>query len=454
MQFFEEMGIVIERRWRERNYSELAFPDIAAEALAEAGAIEKVDPQDILRALHTTGTLPDQHKDEFSDLPVTLYRTPRFTIDVYFWLDGTTAIHQHSFSGAFQVLQGSSIHNIYDFEEGQEVSAHFSIGQVALEEVQSLRRGEIRKILPGRRFIHSLFHLDRPSVTLTVRTTQDPNALPQYTYLKPYFSLNPFFRDQVLAKKVDSVLMLLRMGHSVAYSLIDELVSSSDFHTTHLVLSTAFEHLVGQASQGLGAPDEGNGQHLHLSDERSRFHELLKKSRRRHGSLMNFLIPVLGEMQRQRALINLRARVTDSEHRFFLALLLNVDERATILELVRQRFSDKDPVETVCDWVRDLSLIKGGNSRQASVLGLEALDEAHLFVLKHSLEGLSVEQIKSLGGGPNGGGEVSAGEIERAHDSLQRSILLRSIISETTAVIGGATAPSFLGPRPAQVVSA
>jgi hypothetical protein len=214
--------------------------------------------------------------------------------------------------------------------------------------------------------------------------------------------------------------------------------------------------LVGQTSQGLGAPDGGNGHHLHLTEERSRFHELLKKSRRRHGSLMNFLIPVLGEMQRQRALVGLRARVTDSEHRFFLALLLNVDERATILELVRQRFPDKNPVETVCEWVRDLSLIKGGNSRQASVLGVEALDEAHLFVLKHSLEGLSVEQIKSLSGGPrpNGDGEVSAGEIERAYDSFQRSILLRPIISESTAVNGGANAPSFLDPRPAEVVSA
>jgi hypothetical protein len=34
-------------------------------------------------------------------------------IEALFWVDGTTSIHQHSFSGAFQVLAGKSIHSRY-----------------------------------------------------------------------------------------------------------------------------------------------------------------------------------------------------------------------------------------------------------------------------------------------------------------------------------------------------
>src|ERR1051326_7259303 len=104
MQFFQELGAGIEQRWRQKNYSEEAFPTIAADALAEADAITNVDPWEIVRQLHAVTDLPHQSiEDKFSDLPVVLYHGLRFHIDVYFWLDGTTSIHQHGFSGAFQV---------------------------------------------------------------------------------------------------------------------------------------------------------------------------------------------------------------------------------------------------------------------------------------------------------------------------------------------------------------
>ena len=57
-------------------------------------------------------------------------------------------------------------------------------------------------ILPGSQYIHSLFHLDRPSATITVRTEHTPSAAVQYDYRKPYFALNPFFRNVTMAKKL------------------------------------------------------------------------------------------------------------------------------------------------------------------------------------------------------------------------------------------------------------
>lgn len=429
MQFFDQLGTLIEQRWKDRNYGEWAFPEIAAESLAEAEAIEKVDLQDILRCVHDGTALPQQRNDEFSDLPITLYQAPRFSVDVYFWLDGTTAIHQHSFSGAFQVFSGSSIHNLYTFEQEQEINSRLSVGRVLLQEVQSLTRGEIRKILPGRQFIHSLFHLDRPSVTITVRTRVEPTALPQYSYLKPYFSIDPFFKEELTVKKVQSVRMLLRMQDPTAYPLIDELVSSSDFHTTFLILSAAFEHLINQTRQRLPPATDGGQCPPDSPEQRSYFRGLLKKARHRHGSLMNFLLPVLGEVQREGALVNLRNHVFDSEHRFFLALLLNVEQRQLIFDFVRQRFPHRDPIDTMCNWVRELSCTTRGNSHQTSILGIDPLEPTDLFVLKHLLEGFSIEEIKGLAAR-----EVSIGEVEKVYDSFQKSILLRSLLPEQLAV--------------------
>src|SRR5262249_8328588 len=196
MQFFEDLGALVERRWRGENYDENAFPAVAAEALAETAPSEHLDPWDVIRWVHQSNALPAQQDlpASFGDPPITLYAGPRFHIDIYFWLDGTTNIHQHGFCGAFQVALGSSLHSSYSFDQDREISAHFSVGRIALEHVELLKKGDIRRILPGREFIHSLFHLERPSATVTIRTYSTPGG-PQYKYLKPYFAVDPFFTD-------------------------------------------------------------------------------------------------------------------------------------------------------------------------------------------------------------------------------------------------------------------
>ena len=98
-----------------------------------------------------------------------MYRGRGFYIDVLFWLDGTTNIHQHGFWGAFQVLAGSSVHCRFGFDLAEEINHRLRIGKLRLLETELLGLGAIRKILGGELFIHSLFHLDRPSVSIVIR---------------------------------------------------------------------------------------------------------------------------------------------------------------------------------------------------------------------------------------------------------------------------------------------
>ncbi|HEX3280052.1 MAG TPA: hypothetical protein VHR36_02375, partial [Pyrinomonadaceae bacterium] len=163
MQIFQDFGALVESRWRHENYNELVFPQLAAQALTESNLPSQVDPWEIIRWVQSADSLPDQKDAEgrFGDPPITLYSGPRFYVDVYFWLDGTTSIHQHAFTGAFQVLLGSSIHSRYSFNEKKVINEHLCVGDIKLEEVQLLKLNDVRLIKPGRDFIHSLFHLDR-----------------------------------------------------------------------------------------------------------------------------------------------------------------------------------------------------------------------------------------------------------------------------------------------------
>jgi hypothetical protein len=132
---------------------------------------------------------------------------------------------------------------------------------------------------------------------------------------------------------------------------------------------------------------------------------------------------VLGEIQREKALVGMRNCVTRSEHRFFLALLLNVPDRATILDLVGQCFPHRSPVDTVCDWMVELSNTKSLKSPGAKVLGMDVFNETHLFVFRRLLEGLPAEQR----GGAAEGAE-SGGGLEEACRSFRKSILFKSLL--------------------------
>jgi len=394
---FEELGALIERHWRDQNYAESSFPEIAAEALSESNLCDLVDPWAIIRWVHSASTLPVQMdlQAKFGNPPITLYVGSRFYIDAYYWLDGTTTIHQHAFSGAFQVLLGSSVHARYQFEVEREINPHFFAGKLYFRDVSMLKRGDVREISPGPEFIHSLFHLERPSVTITIRTYKAPNFERQYSYLRPNLAINPFFTDVSLIRRVQTVSLILRMKHPEADKFIGELVESSDFQTVYAVLREAFDFLCHRELEEI----------VGVTRSRDRFEALLDRARRKHGDLVNLLGPVFEEEWRQAEIIRRRAEVKNEDHRFLMALILNVPERTRMLELVKARFSNADAIDLIVGWVRELSATRTFGSKEPNVLGSQEIESGHLFVLKGLLQGQTVEEIKGRAveeAGPSG----------------------------------------------------
>lgn len=424
MEEFQKLGALVETRWQAENYSEQLFPQIAAQALTEADLPSRVDPWEIIRWVHTAGSLPQQYDVDgrFGNPPITVFAGARFFIDVYYWLDGATSIHQHSFTGAFQVLLGSSIHSRYSFREDKIVNEHFSVGELALRDVQLLKLKDVRMIQAGRGFIHSLFHLDRPSATITIRTEFTPSSALQYDYRKPHFAVNPFFKNAVLTKKLQTIGLLLGMKHKNADAMIGDLVCSSDFQTAYFVLAETFQQLKNSEMDAL----------FGLSLGKDRFKAILERCKGVHGELTDLVLPVLEEHERQMSIIHRRGTITSEHHRFFLALLLNVPSRTRILDLVKQRYGDQDPVETVLDWVEELGRTRVLGSRETNALGMPEFDDSYVFVLECLLQGLSRDEIngRATAQYPAENAAELIARIPELTEALKRSTLFKSLLTD------------------------
>ncbi len=241
-------------------------------------------------------------------------------------MDGTTAIHQHEFSGAFHVMHGSSIHAHYEFEKAQADHAVPARRQPAHEEDGDCWNRDARcRLLPASGTIHSLFHLDSPSVTVVVRTQHDPGTGPQFNYLPPHMAIDPHFSD-VLTMRRKQLLDVLEQTEDPGYAeLVMEMVADLDFERGFSVL----QHCMGYLQQ--------------LERWEAAISGFFKK---KHGALAAGVEATLQEEVRRNVIKSLRSTIIEPEHRFFLALLMNAPTRADLLALVAQRFPKEAPVAT------------------------------------------------------------------------------------------------------------
>lgn len=424
MDVFQKLGANVETLWRDKNYSEALFPAIAERALMEFDLPQKVSAWDTISWAIGENHLSEQQDlaGRFGDPPITLYNSARFHIDIYFWLDGTTSIHQHGFCGAFQVLLGSSIHSNYDFKLQEAVNTFVHIGEMSLDECELLKVGDARQILAGREFIHALFHLDQPSATVVIRTTRSPLHPPQFDYRKPFLAIDPFFHDPTLIKKLQSIEMLLRAKHPNADRIIADLLEKADFQSSFTVLS-GIKHLL-QVNY--------LNQLFELTPAENRYEKLFEIVRKRHGALAETLPKIFAEQEKLADIIRRRTYITDPEQRFFLALLLNVEGKQRIKSLVKARFPEADPVEKILDWVSALSQTKVVGQQATNAVGVEGFNELDLFVLEDLFKNLPVEEMRKnlLLEDQTQNVEESLQDLENRLKRIQQSTILQPLLAD------------------------
>ncbi len=330
--FFQELGHAVLQRWKRENFSLAGFPEIARSALDERPPAEHVDLAAFMREFLLNDEQPFQTLSGFGQPELVAYTHPRFYIQLLFWLDGTTDIHQHEFSGAFHVMAGSSIHAHYEFENAQPVTPHLRVGDVKMKRIELLETGRTVPIISGPRCIHSLFHLDTPSVTVVVRTQNDPGTGPQFNYLPPRIAMDPVFADELTMRRKQLLDVLEQIEDPSYPELAQEMIAELDFERGFYILQHCMAHL----------------QNL---DE---WQPALEAFETKHGALASGVAATLEEGARRDAIKEMRGSIAEPEHRFFLALLMNVSARADLLDLVSQRFPEEPPVETILRWAEEL----------------------------------------------------------------------------------------------------
>jgi hypothetical protein len=329
---FTELGRTVLGRWKRENFSLAKFPGIARTALEECRPAEQVDLAALMRDFLLNEEQPPQTQSGFGQPELVAYDHPRFYIQILFWMEGTTDIHQHEFSGAFHVMSGSSIHAHYEFLNAKPVTPHFRVGDLRMKSIELLETGLTVEIVSGQSCIHSLFHLETPSVTVVLRTQHDPGTGPQYNYLPPHIAMDPIFGDALTMRRKQLLEVLEQIEDPSYLDLVLEMLADLDFERGFFILQHCMGHL-----WSIGG-----------------WEAALEVFQKKHGTLAAGVAATLEESVWRNVIKELRSSIQEPEHRFFLALLMNVPLKSDLLTLVAQRFPQAAPVETVMRWAEEL----------------------------------------------------------------------------------------------------
>jgi len=160
----------------EKDWSRETFPESARLCLEQLShPLSLRDFEAEIGEWLKTAELPKQLNlyNNFGEPSLSLFNNGKFAIDIYFWRKNDTLIHSHGFRGAFKVLYGVSLHEVFEVETLGEFAEDLLKTKLKPQDIKVLKKGDVEQINPDMELTHRVVHLDNPTVTLCVRTVED-----------------------------------------------------------------------------------------------------------------------------------------------------------------------------------------------------------------------------------------------------------------------------------------
>ena len=334
--YFARLAAGVCRLWKEHQYDEAAFSDVAKRMLTEDPPAGQISFFDVAKFGLFTNPLPFQTDIEsvFGQPPLTVHWQPEFRIEVLFWTSKVIGIHQHGFSGDFHLLTGSTLHTVWDFKCEERVSSQLLLGALDLKKAELLGAGDTRAIIAGNRFIHATYHLDQPTITVVIRTNSEKNQLPQYSYLEPFMAYDPVHGNTGVRRRFQLLEMLNSTGRDKElFDAFKYLLDDVNHYYAFLYLREAYKLIGSETKRNLLVSSAGS----------------------KHGRLAEIFRLVLDTQAQRDNVRRLAEKIGQEDLQFFTGLLRNIPKGGEIVKIISDRFPEEDPLTMIAKWTADLS---------------------------------------------------------------------------------------------------
>jgi hypothetical protein len=356
----DDLAAEVQKRYRRVDYNRAFLSELAVEALSRTPPPVDFDASVLFRSTLRADALPTQADldSTFGQPPVTLFDSDYFIIDAYVWRDSATSIHDHGFDGAFCVASGASVQTSYSFQTMEVVNEGLRLGEMEFQGLERLEPGEYRPIVRGNAMIHSVFHLEHPTVTVCVRSPVSLRGTIQFTYEPPFLGWDPKHTRPSIRRQLQTCAAIFELGGQRDLEEVYRFARAADLRTLFLLSMSAY----------FAAPTDVCS-------------KILECGRERHPDRIARIGRSIEESGRRRSLFNRRKITKTAELRFLLAVMIATTDPSRVVDEVARAFPG-DPIERIGGWVKEFVALEGGDD------GDESLDRVAPTLVEEALRGL------------------------------------------------------------------
>lgn len=221
---FQKLGTEAEERFEAADHSPSVFNGIAGSLLDEWDLCSHVSLEGVWQAaaLEQLDSLGNQSRPGL----IPLYSGTNVRIIAHLWSDAADRLHQHDWTGAFQVIEGQSFNSAFDFETVRDIE-EFSTGKLSRRSFEVFDAGHIQPVQEGRSLIHSVVYCGKPGLAISLRVA-GVGQRGAYEYLRPGLRCPSYRRRSASAAQLDLLTQALQVDMAVYEEKFTALVETLD----------------------------------------------------------------------------------------------------------------------------------------------------------------------------------------------------------------------------------
>lgn len=137
----------------------------------------------------------------FGEPSIIISESENWVFEIISWRHMVTAIHEHSYYGAFKSLEGKRLHFTFSFEDSKTYlnDKSLKLGELICTGFSEIKEGEVNYILKEREFIHSVWPISKNCSTIVFRQKGPSNS---WSYLPSQITYDERLAERFLFKRL------------------------------------------------------------------------------------------------------------------------------------------------------------------------------------------------------------------------------------------------------------
>jgi hypothetical protein len=318
-----DLASTTNRLWLGNGQDESTFSSTAAAVLREFRALDNVSLEELHSQFALFGRIGVEYG--FGEPNVIAWSSERFRIEFSYWYANTTTLHDHAFSGAFRVLLGAAVENIYSFHGEETPSPMLTIGKLERIGITLLTNGSISQFPATRDYVHGVVPVISPTCILTLRTHRDalPSLQREFLWPNVAFALD---ENSIQQRRSKLLWSIAQNDIDIAKSVIAKSAPQwGDIETALVLLATtpSLAAVLGDHIQGFFEKD-------------------------------GYLLKVIAAIRRRCEAFAARAEATDPMLRLLLGLSGIDDDLKNALGVLKSQYGLERADNVVSGWLQSI----------------------------------------------------------------------------------------------------